>query len=324
MAYEAITTAEVASGKPVVGPGGFGLKTKYNFDYLYGMLGVQGGGGISNGSFEVDADASGVPDLWTKNLYAGGVGAFYTTAPAHGVKAWSFTHPGGVSNGGGYLDSDYVEVSEYFTYYLFYTLFSTATGMRNKVQIRYFDASKVELVAGSPVDIYNSVVNPTAWTVFYGQFTPPATTKYIKVRLIGGYTDTDVAGTTYFDNIILTSAISALQAEGSAPTERNTTSSTYVKLKEISAKSNKITVSFWLWTSAATSEGRIYVNGVAVGIERSTASLIGESFTENFEVSPTDLIQLYVKRSLTATAYVSSFYITPTITTFLNDNVITD
>jgi hypothetical protein len=198
MAYDAITTAELASGKPVFGPVGFGAKVKGNFDYLYGVVGsLAGSAGIPNGSFEVDSDADGIPNSWTRNLYSGGAGALYTTSPAQGAQAWSFTHPGGVGNGGGYLTSDYMECSPYQTFILGGILWSTAAGMKNKVQVQYY--TKAKAANGAAVDLYNSTANATSPTAYVWSFTPTASSCYFKLILVGGFTDTDVAGTAYFD-----------------------------------------------------------------------------------------------------------------------------
>ena len=200
MAYTAITTAEIAAGKPVCGPTGFGTKVNDNFDYLSGVVGSLSSNQVLNGSFEVDSNADGDPDNWTKNLYAGGTGTLYTTAPAHGAKAWSFTHPGGASNGGGYLESDYIEVSDDLCErWISFVLWATAAGMKNQVIIRYFDKAKADLVA--PVTVHSSTTNETTETQYHYLYTPPATARFIKIKLVGGYTDTDVAGTIYFDNI---------------------------------------------------------------------------------------------------------------------------
>jgi hypothetical protein len=224
MAWNAITTAEIASGKPVCGPTGFGTKVRDCLNWLYGVIGSASVIGIPNGSFEIDSDSDGVPDSWTKSLYAGGTGGFYTTSPAHGATAWSFTHPGGASNGGGYLDSDYLEVAELENYWLSFIHWATAAGMRNRVEIRYYDKAKAELGAGSPAYLYNSVTNPTTATRFSYNFTPLATTRYIKFRLVGGFTDTDVAGTAYFDNIQFGTSISQLKLKTSQGEVSTTTS----------------------------------------------------------------------------------------------------
>jgi len=308
MAYSAITSAEIAAGKPVCGPTGFGTKTKDNFDYLYGVVGSLSLNQVLNGSFEVDSDADGDPDNWTKNLYTGGTGTLYTTSPAHGAKSWSFVHPGGASNGGGYLDSDYIEVAELRAQLVCFTLWATAAGMKNMVQVRYFDKAKSELGAGSPATIFTSVANPATATIYEAPFTPLATTRYIKIRLIGGYTDTDVAGTIYFDNVRLVelqhyNAGDIVIAGGLVTTSYFSTSmsTSYVKAAEKKINfSGVLRIPFYIYVDAAgTGYGRIYRNGVAVGTERSsTDTTPGTAFTEDIAGwSAGDLVQLYIKHS---------------------------
>src|SRR4030066_615632 len=109
MGFTAITQAEIAAGQPVTQA--LMQKVKDNDDYLYSQVGAGGSGegGIPNGSFEIDADADGVPDGWTKNLYPAGGGAGETTHPSHGAQAYKFTQQAGPGNGGGYLDqNDYL------------------------------------------------------------------------------------------------------------------------------------------------------------------------------------------------------------------------
>lgn len=302
MSYSALTAAEIASGKPVTAD--LWQKVKDNLDYLYGLIGTQAAIGVQNGSFEIDSDSDGVPDGWTKSLYAGGSGALYTTSPAHGATSWSFVHPGGASNGGGYLDSDYIEVSQYLDYAVRFIHWATAAGMKNKVQVRYFDKDKSELGAGSPEDLYNSTANPTTATCFKYNFVPPATTRYIKIRLIGGYTDTNVAGTAYFDDVALEAAPAFLAV---APIQADTTETTYTKVKEIEVNvPGKLTVSFQMKTSSAghAGYGKVYINGVAAGTERAEDAAAWTMFQEVLTVAVGDLVQLYGKAE---SGYTSSF-----------------
>ncbi len=323
MGYEAFTTEETASGKPLTQAKA--RKIKDNFDYLYGLSGVTESIGIPNGSFEIDADADGTPDSWTKNLYAGGTGALYSVSPASGERAWSFTHPGGASNGGGYLDSDYVEVSNLFAYYLSWAVWATAAGMRNKVIIRYFSAAKADLSADET--LYNSIQNSVTPFACVASFTPPANARFAKVRLVGGYTDTDVAGTAYFDAIQMTLALSIPAIIGMAVTPRTTTSLSYVKLKEIQTRTNKVMVAFFLSSSdpVYTAYSRIYVNDVAVGVENSTTTSL--MVTQFLNVLPTDLIQVYAKCSVgiyTGTTTIWSLATTATPPITLWDITVTD
>ena len=56
--------------------------------------------------------------------------------------------------------------------------------------------------------------------------------------------------------------------------------------------------------------GRIYVNGVAKGIERSTSSGAGVTFTEDFALIPNDVVQVYIKTTTSGAAQTSYFKIT--------------
>ncbi len=198
MAFSALTAAEVTAGAAWTDT--TCQKIKDDFDYLYGLVGTLSSIGVANGSFEIDSDADGVPDNWVKALYAGGAFAMSTTAPDHGLTHIKFTHPGGASNGGGSLTSDYIECSELITYTLKFIHWASAAGMKNKVQIAYYTKAKVAI---STLDLYNSTANPTSPTVFMRSFTPAATARYFKIILVGGFTDTDVSGSAYFDDLLL-------------------------------------------------------------------------------------------------------------------------
>lgn len=300
MAYNAITDAEIASGKPT----NITLMTKIqgNDAYFYSLSGSQTSSlGVINGSFEIDSDADGVPDNWTRNLYPGGTGSLYTTAPAHGAQSWSFVHPGGASNGGGYLDSDYFEVSPQILYLVRFILWATVAGIKNMVQVRYYDKDQVELGAGSPETIFTTTTNPASATTYIVQFNPPATTCYAKVRLIGGYTDTDVAGTVYFDDVGLIISPPAVAGEVSmvahASTEESIAVGSYTKYKEITlAKGGTYTIKFDLKAVApdGTAFGKIYVNGSGTGTERSTALTDYQTYTEDISALRVgDLLQFY-------------------------------
>ncbi len=195
MAFTAITAGEVAVDAPLTAE--LGDKIKDNFDYLYALSGDVID--VPNGTFEIDADADGIPDNWTRSLYAGGSGAFDTTTPAQGAQSYQFTHPGGAGNGGGYLESKYLPISEYVSPLVQFALKCSAAGTKVVCRIRYFDKDKVDL--SSDEDIYSSTSNPTSWTLKTLWGVPPATARYIKIRLIGGLNDTDVAGTVDFDAV---------------------------------------------------------------------------------------------------------------------------
>jgi hypothetical protein len=207
MAYEALTQAECQQDEPVTTD--LLLKIKNNFEYLYSLIGSGsggggggGGGGIPNGSFEIDEDGDNIPDTWTRYLYPGGSGAYDISAPMHGAKSYKFTRAAGSNNGGGYLESDYIAASELFNGKIGLIYRCSVPGIKVMVQVRQYDKAKVEL-GGSPVTLFSSTTNPTIRSRIVLGWIPAAGTRFVKVRLIGGYTDTDVAGDVFFDGVEL-------------------------------------------------------------------------------------------------------------------------
>lgn len=91
--------------------------------------------------------------------------------------------------------------------------------------------------------------------------------------------------------------------------ERTTTSATYVLLKEIKvAKLGVYRVKFTLreTSGGVAAYGRIYVNGVAVGTERSASA--STQFSEDIgSIASGDLIQVYGKRGASGECGINSF-----------------
>jgi len=200
MAWDPLTYADLVSGKPVKAQS-FGQKINNCLNYLYGVIGALSSVGVPNGSFEVDSDSNSVPDNWTRTLYPGGTGGMAGSPnAAHGAYSFYFTHPGGVGCGGGYLESDYLECTEYATYYVSLLLWANAA-LKNMILVYYYDAGKVHLTSGSPVTLHSSTSYYAAPTRYIYQFTPSAGARYMKIFIIGGYTDTNVAGTMMFDDV---------------------------------------------------------------------------------------------------------------------------
>ena len=262
MAFDPITQAEIAAGQPVTQA--LMQKVKDNDDYLYSQVGAGGGsgeGGIPNGSFEIDADADGVPDGWTKNLYPAGGGAIETTNPSHGAQAYKFIQQAGPGNGGGYLDmNDYLPCSPVQPLLLEWLHYASVAGMHNLVQIRWFDKVKVYL---STTTVYDSTENPTSWTRKTAFAIPPTGARYWKLRIIGGYTDTDIAGTAYFDGVGVSGGVPVTGADWTGIAEYYGAAGGYptfvdkgsvaIALPPLSASSLiRISVIGWLKTSNAS------------------------------------------------------------------------
>lgn len=136
-------------------------------------------------------------------VWASGV-AYRATVSMHGKFGIYFVHPGGVGNGGGALTSDYVAIDDLVTRAIEGMYYATAATMKLEVVLLWYDRYKVALGGGSAsTSLYSSVSNPTSATKTVWQFTPPAGARYMKVKIIGGNSDTNVAGTAYFDGFAI-------------------------------------------------------------------------------------------------------------------------
>lgn len=194
MAFTALSNTEIAVGKPITQE--LMQKIKDNFDYLAGLQ-DPGLSGVFNGSFENDTDSDGIPDGWTRNLYPGGAGAIISTSGTIGAKSYQFTHPGGAGNGGGYLDSEYIEINENISPAVQASVYSNAA-LVLEIVCRYYDKDKVYI---SDETLYTVSTSLGAWVEksLYG--IPPANAKFMKVRLIGGKDSASTAGVARFDNV---------------------------------------------------------------------------------------------------------------------------
>lgn len=87
--------------------------------------------------------------------------------------------------------------------------------------------------------------------------------------------------------------------QSSADVEDSTTATSYTKMKEIQLpRGGTYRIKFDLKSTSASSFGRIYRNGVAVGTEQSTASGTYTTYSEDISGwSAGDLCQLYIKVS---------------------------
>jgi hypothetical protein len=200
VAFNSVPQGWIAVGKALVQA--LFQRMKDNLDWLYAAIGGMASSEIPNGSFEIDSDGDGAPDGVTINLYAGGSSGLYTTAPGHASKSLYFTHPGGSGNGGGYGTLDYTPCSPYKPVPIAFITWATAAGMRNMVEMLWYDKDKVALSGGdASTTIYDSTTNPTGRTRFLRVVTPPSDARYFKVVVRGGVDTVDVAGTAYFDGI---------------------------------------------------------------------------------------------------------------------------
>lgn len=195
MSWDPIDDAELNPGYNILKH----MRKVWNsLQYLYGTIGTLGTDSVLNGSFEIDGDSDGVPDNWTKTLYPGGSFYLDSSNNVHGTQCIKIVHPGGSGNGGGYAESDYRMISPARLEVVSWIHWCTAASMKNMVQARYYTSAKTYI---SDETLYSSTVNPTSARMFSSALTIPSDARFVKYRLIGGYTDTDVAGTAYFDAV---------------------------------------------------------------------------------------------------------------------------
>jgi len=307
MAYDPITTAEIQVKQPVTQA--LMQKIKNDIDYLYAAQSPGWDIVVRNPSLEIDSDSDGIPDSWSRTLYPGGSGSFETTSPMHGAKSYKFVHPGGGGNGGGYLVSDYIEISQLMapTQALGWLMYSSVAGIKNIVQIAFYTAAKVII---SSTDLYNSTSNPTTPTYFIRPYAIPANARFMKILLVGGYTDTAVAGTTYFDYITLTGVIfTNLQWEFS---EVSTSSDTYVDIASITIANIvgyvNINVAVEFRTSDASYNwyARLRIGSAMYGTEINSNNTTYATFELAFAggfVNGEDTLYLQLHRTITGTVY---------------------
>lgn len=286
-------------------------RIKDNQDYLYGQLGTQAAGELLNASLEVDSDADGEPDGWTINLYPGGAFTLDETSPAHGMRCAKFTHPGGSGNGGGYMDSDYVEIATVKRYVLSFLHWGDAN-QENLAYVRFYDENKSYI---SETQVFTTIVGTggdgtkyKVWStpvLVSGHFTCPANAKYLKVRLIGGHTDVDVAGNAYFDDVKLEEAKPSVYAPGSYLQASADAELSQVpafgptKKKEIRVdRAGSLRIKFDLYAGGTDhAVGYVYRNGVFTGYYG--RQIGGAAYlTYTFDIpgwQPNDLCQFYAE-----------------------------
>ena len=197
MAWDALTDADVAAGKFWTNTQT--QKLKDCLEYLYGQISLSSVVGIPNGSFEVDSDSDGTPDNWTAGVYSGGTKAIETTIRSHGDQGMKFIHPGGAGNGGGWIRTDYITIGTLYRTALVFSYYCSAAGMKVVVEAEWFDEAESSL---GTTTLYTSTTNPTSWTTkIIDGITTYSGAYSVKFKFICGYTDTDVAGTVYLDDV---------------------------------------------------------------------------------------------------------------------------
>lgn len=155
---------------------------------------------LQNGSFEQYTD--GVPDTWTAVALTNGTMVIDTTTPLHGAAGIEFIRTLGAGNGGGYLTSDFIECGANMGRSIRLFLASSILGLSNHVDVFFYDAAWQALSGGSAsTRLLTTTSTPTSAYEYRLPFVCPSGARFFKVRVTGGDTDANVAGSTFFDGV---------------------------------------------------------------------------------------------------------------------------
>lgn len=155
------------------------------------------GGLILNGGFEDDTDANNVPDNWTLVSESGSTNALITSESTEGEKSFRFISTG--SGGGSLTTTDFFAVNETDDLKVTLDYRSTVAGVRNIVRVEWYNSAKASISNSDVLD--EAVSNPTSFTSQSLTATPPANSRFAKLKLIGCDPSNSTVGNTIFDNV---------------------------------------------------------------------------------------------------------------------------
>lgn len=151
---------------------------------------------VVNGSFEIDSDANNIPDGWSLVSEAGSSNAIDTTESTDGGQSFRFTSSG--SGGGSLTLTEFFPVNDSDNLRVNFDLRSTVAGVRNIVNVLWFDISFVSITTST---IYDSTNNPVTFTEQQFAVVPPANARFAKIQLIGCDPAVATPGSTYYDRV---------------------------------------------------------------------------------------------------------------------------
>ena len=272
-----------------------GAAQNHNHDGVNSALVPVGPNLLRNGSFEDDTSG------WAVTQYTGGTVAISTSNPLHGAKSLSFTSTV-LANGGGYaVSNEYLPVAESNEYALNGVVKASVANISCKAEIVWYSSAKGQI---SITAIYSSADTPTTLTPIGKSVKAPANARWMRVKITGGVPATGSAiGTIYFDGLLACAgsgfvAAAGLNNAGGAGSKvgGSNGTATYVKVGEYRVvRPGVYTTSMDLnVTVSGFAYGRIYKNGVAVGVERSTnLTSPPVNYQEDISFSCGDLAQIY-------------------------------
>lgn len=186
MGWTNITTAQIASGKPVDNT--LMSAIKGNLEHLY----VQSSGAtdIPNGDMEITDDDGTFLASWT---LVSGTGTIETTSPLSGSQSMKCVNA--------VADSAYMTCAYTVPINISWLMSTTAVGTDNSVEIRWFDSDQVAHGVTPIETLYDNTTNNIASSIFFSAVAnPPDGAFFYKIRLSGAITG-GAAGSTYFDKV---------------------------------------------------------------------------------------------------------------------------
>lgn len=156
---------------------------------------------VTDGGFEDDSNGDGLPDNWTVTTYpnvsyGAGSAILDSSTQIEGLYALKFTSQG---DGGGYAVSGLFNVREGGTVAAQWSMKSTVAGVRNVVELIWYNSAQVQISTSSLYD--DSATNPTVWTQKNGSATAVTNARYAKLRVTGCHSSDVTSGSTWYDAI---------------------------------------------------------------------------------------------------------------------------
>ncbi len=149
-----------------------------------------------NSSFEGGVDANGHPLNWVTTEW--GTVSIDSTDNGHSENSAKFASTG---SGGGFIQSEnFIEIDEFRTYSLHWLMKSSAAGVRNLVQIKYYTDAQVSVSTEILYD--ESTNNSTSWEAREYEANPPSTARYCKLEFYGAHSSDSTPGNVWYDGIL--------------------------------------------------------------------------------------------------------------------------
>ena len=171
-----------------------GAVQDHDHDGVNSVLVPVGPSYLRNGSFE-SGEAG-----WTFNDFTGGSHAIETANDIHGAQSLAITSTVLANGGGEAMSNAFIPVAaglHDIQYFFFYK--ASVVNISSRVEIIWYDDAQAQISASQAL---NTAATPTAASSVNATVIPPATARFMRVRLTGGVPALGSAvGTIYFDGV---------------------------------------------------------------------------------------------------------------------------